>query len=282
MLGGLHHEYRLELPSPRAMVARLDRRLDLLKTDSCDRPVRHQSLRHAVSWSYDLLTAGEQAMFRRLSVFVGGCSLNDAACCAMRLPTIPVTSLEECAALVDHSLVRREDAADGSPRLTMLETIREFGLERLREAGEATNARRAHAAGFLAFAERAEPALTGPDQAAWFDRLELEHDNLRTALSWAVDVGDVDLALRLGKSLWRFWVARGHLREGRERLARLLAMPGADARTLLRRGSSTVRPRWFTGAQISTARVSWPRRVWPLRASMGIGRSSPFANRHLQ
>ena len=86
--------------------------------------------------------------------------------------------------------MRREDAADGSPRLTMLETIREFGLERLCDAGEATNARCAHAARFLAFAERAEPALTGPDQAAWFDRLELEHDNLRTALSWAVDVGE--------------------------------------------------------------------------------------------
>jgi predicted ATPase len=225
---------RVKLFSPRALLARLDRRLDLLKTDSCDRPVRHQSLRHAVSWSYDLLKAGEQAMFRRLSVFVGGCSLNDAAMLLDAAPDDTGDMLEECAALVDHSLVRREDAADGSPRLTMLETIREFGLERLRDAGEATHARRAHAAGFLAFAERAEPALTGPDQAAWFDRLELEHDNLRTALSWAVDVGDVDLALRLGKSLWRFWVARGHLREGRERLARLLAMPGADARTPLR------------------------------------------------
>ena len=235
---------RVKLFSPRAMLARLDRRLDLLKTDSCDRPVRHQSLRHAVSWSYDLLKAGEQAMFRRLSVFVGGCSLNDAAMLRDAAPDDSGDMLEECAALVDHSLVRREDAADGSPRLTMLETIREFGLERLRAAGEATNARRAHAVGFLAFAERAEPALTGPDQAAWFDRLELEHDNLRTALSWAVDVGDVDLALRLGKSLWRFWLARGHLREGRERLARLLAMPGAAARTLLRaqvlHGASTL------------------------------------------
>jgi non-specific serine/threonine protein kinase len=225
---------RVKLFSPRAMLARLDRRLDLLKTDSGDRPVRHQSLRHAVSWSYDLLTAGEQAVFRRLSVFVGGCSLGDAALLLDAPPGDTGDTLEECAALVDHSLVRREDAADGSPRLTMLETIREFGLERLREAGEATNARRAHAAGFLALAERAEPALTGPDQAAWFDRLELEHDNLRTALSWAVDVGEVDLALRFGKSLWRFWVARSHLREGRERLARLLAMPGAGARTLLR------------------------------------------------
>jgi non-specific serine/threonine protein kinase len=225
---------RVKLFSPRAMLARLDRRLELLKADSRDRPERHQSLRQAVAWSYDLLTPGQQAMFRRLSVFVGGCSLNDAATLLDSAPDDTGETLEECAALVDHSLVRREDAADGSPRLTMLETIREFGLERLREAGEATNARRAHAAGFLALAERAEPALTGPDQAAWFDRLEMEHDNLRTALSWAVYGCDVDLALRLGKSLWRFWVARGHLREGRERLARLLAMPGADARTLLR------------------------------------------------
>ena len=130
--------------------------------------------------------------------------------------------------------MRREDAADGSPRLTMLETIVRVdssgcakpGRRRMRDVRTPRVPRHSQ--------NRAEPALTGPDQAAWFDRLELEHDNLRTALSWAVDVGDVDLALRLGKSLWRFWVARGHLREGRERLARLLAMPGADARTLLR------------------------------------------------
>jgi tetratricopeptide (TPR) repeat protein len=142
--------------------------------------------------------------------------------------------VDGCTALLDHSLVVQEEGPDGLPRLKMLETIREFACERLQASGVAQVACRAHAERFLALAERSEPHATGPDQGTWFDRLDLEHDNLRAALSWAQTNGERDIALRLGSALWRFWAARGHLREGRTRLEELLAMSGGEQSTLLR------------------------------------------------
>jgi non-specific serine/threonine protein kinase len=224
---------RVKLFSPTAMLPRLERPLDLLNTGTRDRPARHQSLRHAIAWSYDLLTEDHQALFRWLGVFSGGCGLDDATrVVGAHRPDIDV--IDGCAALVDHSLIVREDGPDGLPRVRMLETIREFALERLDATGEAHVANRAHAEHYLALAEEAEPHLTRPDQAIWLDRLQLEHDNLRAALYWTQTQAQTGLALRLGVALWRFWAVRGHLREGHERLARLLAMPGADEPTLLR------------------------------------------------
>jgi predicted ATPase len=225
---------RVKLFSPRAMLARLDRRFELLGAGGPDRPARHQNLRQALAWSYDLLTPDEQWLFRQLSVFVGGCGFDNIAALSRALGRGDTGVIDGCMALIDHSLVVREDDPDGMPRLRMLDTIREFALHSLGGAGEAQRARTAHADLFLALSELAEPHLTGPDQAAWFDRLEIEHDNLRAALSWTQADGDLDRALRLGCALWRFWVARGHLREGRDRLQRLLALPGAEERTLLR------------------------------------------------
>ena len=181
-----------------------------------------------------MLTADEQTLFRRLSVFVGGCGLDETAALSQALGPGEGDVLDGCTGLIDHSLVFREDGPDGLPRLRMLETIREFACERLEASGEAVLARRAHAELFLALAEQSEPHLTGPDQAVWFDRLEVEHDNLRAALSWGQTSGDRDIALRLGSGLWRFWAARGHLREGRQRLEQLLAMHDVERRTLLR------------------------------------------------
>src|SRR5690606_20227379 len=162
--------------------------------------------RQAIAWSFDLLTAGEQALFRRLAVFAGSGSLEDATAiceaCGSR------DALDACEALVDHSLLVREDDSDGAPRVRMLEAIRGFALERLHEAGEAPAARRAHALRFLDLAETAAPPLTGPEQAVWLDRLELEHDNLRAAITWAAAVREVEIALRFGAALWRFWAAR--------------------------------------------------------------------------
>jgi predicted ATPase len=225
---------RAKLFSPTAMLRRLERPLDLLNVGTRDRPPRHQSLRHAIAWSYDLLTEDQQALFRWLGVFSGGCGLDDATgvVAARRPDTGDV--IDACAALMDHSMIVREDGPESLPRVRMLETIREFALERLDATAEAHVARRAHAEHYLALAEEAEPHLTRPDQAVWLDRLQLEHDNLRAALSWAQAQGQTSMALRLGVALWRFWAVRGHLREGHERLTRLLAMPGADQPTLLR------------------------------------------------
>jgi non-specific serine/threonine protein kinase len=224
---------RVKLFSPRAMLARLDRRFELLTSGGRDRPPRHQSLRQALAWSHDLLTTAQQTLFHRLAVFAGGCAFEEITTLSRALGSGEAEVVDGCTALLDHSLVVRDDGPDGMPRLRMLETIREFAFERLQASGEAHRACLAHAERFLALAERSEPYATGPDQAAWFDRLELEHDNLRAALSWAQTNGRRDIALGLGSALWRFWVARGHLREGRERLEQLLAMSGGERSTLL-------------------------------------------------
>jgi non-specific serine/threonine protein kinase len=176
-------------------------------------------MRNAIAWSYDLLPVEEQTHFRRLSVFVGGFSTEAAeAVCGSR----PV-SLDS---LVAKSLVTRSEGDDGE-RFGMLETIREFGVAALAASGEEGPAREAHAAYVLTLAERAEPQLTGPEQRAWFERLDVEHDNLRAAMDWALDRGRSDVALRLSAALWRFWSARGYAGEGRIWLDRALRVPDA-------------------------------------------------------
>jgi tetratricopeptide (TPR) repeat protein len=135
------------------------------------------------------------------------------------------------ASLVDQSLVRREEGAHGEPRFMLLETIREFALERLAK-DDLDEYRRRHAAHYLAVAEAAEPELTASPEAG--DRIGEDHDNFRASLSWAIETGDADLGLRLGFALWRFWQQRAHLREGRDWFDRLLAIPGADLRTAAR------------------------------------------------
>ncbi len=217
---------RVKLFAPRAMLARLEDRFELLKGGPRDLPARHQTLREAVAWSYDLLDEAEQRLFRCMAVFVGGATLaaieavSDAA---------PGAVLDGVAALVDHSLVRQDEDGTGEPRFLMLETIRAYGRERLSAAGELEATRARHAAYFRDFAEHAAEKLTGADQTRWLDRLEEDHGNLRAALRWAVDRSAPDVALRLGAALWRFWIARGHLMEGRQWLDRLYALPAADA-----------------------------------------------------
>jgi tetratricopeptide (TPR) repeat protein len=199
-----------------------------------DLPARQQTLRGAIAWSYDLLDAAERSLFRRLSAFVGGWTLAAAETVCDAAGELGLDVVEGVAALVDRSLLRREDRTADEPRFGMLETIREYGLEQLEACGEAAEIRRRHAAHYLALAEAAEPELTGPRQAAWLDRLEAEHDNLRAALRWAVEQGEAELGLRLGGALWRFWYVRGYLTEGRERLAELLAAAGAPGQTAAR------------------------------------------------
>jgi predicted ATPase/DNA-binding XRE family transcriptional regulator len=218
---------RTRLLPPAALLARLDQRLPLLTGGPRDVPIRQQTLRAAIEWSYGLLDTSEQRLFRRLAVFVGGCTLRAAEAVCAEVERGELTFLAGVSALVDWSLLRSGEPAprreDGEPRLIMLETIREYALEQLQARGEADGIQRAHAMHFLALAEQAATKLSGAQQAEWLNRLATEYDNLRAALRWALDHGEVERAFRLGGALWRFWYLRGYLSEGRRWLEEALA-----------------------------------------------------------
>jgi predicted ATPase/class 3 adenylate cyclase len=226
---------RVNVLSPPALLARLEHRLSVLTGGPRDLPTRQQTLRQAIAWSYDLLTPGEQLVYRRLAMFIGGCTLTAAeAVVGGGRPDPRVDVINGVASLVDKSLLRQEEK-DGELRFKMLETLREYALECLTAAGEADRFERVHADYYLEFAEQAEPGLhEGWRQAEWLDRLREDHDNLRAALSWFVRHGPVDHGLRLGGALRRFWRSRGYLTEGREWTSMLLALPAAPTRTAAR------------------------------------------------
>jgi predicted ATPase len=214
---------RLRLLDPDALRSRLDHRLQLLTGGARDLPGRQQTLPSTIAWSYDLLDEDERALFCAMSVFSGGASLDAAASVCLR-----DCSILDCAeSLVSKSLLRSAVEVPGDLRVTMLETTREFGLEQLAWAGELEACRRRHASYFLALAERAEPELWGPDAALWHARLELEQDNLRTVLDWALSASadpDRVLGVRLAAALVRFWWTRSHHTEGLQWLVRALAV----------------------------------------------------------
>ena len=217
---------RIKMLSPSAMQARLESRLQLLTGGARDLPVRQQTLRGAIDWSYDLLSPSEQMLFRRLSVFVSGCGLEAVEAVCNTKQDLELDTLDGMASLVDKSLLRQVERAEGESRFVMLDTIREYSLERLAESGEEAAIRRAHAAYYLVLAE--EGASRGADavQGEWLDLFEKEHDNSRAALDWLTQTGNTDWGLRLGLGLFRFWETRDHLTEGRGRLARLLSLEG--------------------------------------------------------
>jgi predicted ATPase/class 3 adenylate cyclase len=220
----------VKLLPPRAILDRLERRLEMPTGGSVDLPARQRTLREAIGWSYDLLDEAHRAASRRLSVFVGGWTLQTAE--AVARPDQPGSDLlEVLGALVDKSLVIRLASEDDALRFGMLETIRTFGVERLEASGEAAAARDRHLACFLEATEAAEPHLRGIDQKRWLDDLEREHDNLRAALRWAISSERASDGLRLVAALWRFWHLRGHLAEGRDWADEVLALPAASART---------------------------------------------------
>jgi predicted ATPase/DNA-binding CsgD family transcriptional regulator len=211
---------RIKLLPPQALLTRLSQRLQLLTGEARDAPTRQQTLRNTIKWSYDLLNADEQRLFRWLSVFVGGCTLEaiEAACAARDTETGGVSALDVVASLLDKSLLQQTEQEEGRPRLLMLETIREFGLECLRESGEMEAIQKAHADYYLGLAEEAEPEVRSAQSALWLERLEREHDNLRAAMQWLLDQdGDMQrkqMALRLGATLDLFWNLRGPFSEG--------------------------------------------------------------------
>ncbi len=213
---------RVRVLSVEEIAARLNHRFALLVGGSRAARPRQRTLRALVDWSHDLLSEPERVLFRRLAVFAGGWTLEAAeAICARDESGETVSTLDLLTGLVDRSLVVAEELG-GEIRYRLLETLREYALERLQESGEELTLRRRHLEWVLALAERAAAEQYGPDQVSWLDRLELDHDNLRAALRWSAEAGDVEMGFRLGAALWHFWAARGHANEGRGRLAALV------------------------------------------------------------
>jgi predicted ATPase/class 3 adenylate cyclase len=215
---------RVRILTPEAMLARLGDRMGLLSRGSRDLPARQQTLRQAIAWSHDLLSDHERRLFARLGAFSGGWALQEAESVGGPAEDLGMDVMGGQESLADKNLVTVK-AEGGESRFGMLETIREFALERLEESGESEAIRRRHADAFLALAERAEPNLTHRESKRWLDRLEMEHDNIRAALQWAIEHGEARVALALVGSLWRFWQIRGHLQEGRSFADRAVAMP---------------------------------------------------------
>jgi predicted ATPase len=215
---------RSKVLAPPALLARLGHRLRLLTGGPNDAPARLQTMRDAIAWSHDLLAPEDKKLFRRLAVFVGGCTIEAVEAVVVADADPQVDGLEGVTSLVDRSLLQQADGTDGEPRFVMLETVREFALELLEESGEEVEVRRRHATWCLRLAANAGPDLYGgPEQIRWLDRLEAEHDNLRAALEWAERTGTSETGLRLVGALYWFWYVRGHLSEGRRWLERALA-----------------------------------------------------------
>jgi predicted ATPase len=221
---------RAKLLSPHAMLARLENRLQLLTGGARDLPAHKQTMRKTIQWSYELLDDEEKKLFRRLAVFVGGCSLEAAESVCTGTGDLPIDVFDGLTSLVDKSLLYLKEPKTDESRFLMLETIKEYGLEQLTKSGESDALQQLHAEYFLSLAEEAEPKIWGREEAAWFDQLEQEHDNLRKALEWSFTrEKEAELGLKLAGTLWRFWWARGHLREGSEWLEKALSRAGSSA-----------------------------------------------------
>jgi len=216
---------RLATLSVNDVATRLDDCFGLLTGGNRTALPRQQTLRATMEWSYGLLSAEEQRLLRRLSIFAGGYAGEAAAAVCGEEGAPGVAVLDLLGGLVGKSLVGLEES-NGAGRYRLLETVRQYGWERLEESGEAQETRHKHAAYYLALAEEAEPALTGPDQGRWLQRLDREYDNLRAALRRSRDSGEHEIGLRLAAALWRFWYVRGRQSEGRRWLENLLAVNG--------------------------------------------------------
>lgn len=221
--------------SPAALLKQLSdgasRPLQLLSGGPRDVQRRQQTISATIDWSYHLLDAGEQQLFRHLALFAGGCTLDAVdAICRLR-PRSSSYVLDLLSSLADKHLLQIGEMPAGEPRFWLLHVMREYGRERLQRLGEMPQMQERHARYYLEVAEEAEPELTGPQQAHWLNRLEREHDNFRAALRWALEADRAQIGLRMANALWRFWLYRNHSREGRQWLEEMLALDhGASAR----------------------------------------------------
>jgi predicted ATPase len=228
---------RVKFFSPQALFARLEHGLAVLTGGARDLPARQQTLRGAIAWSYNLLLPEEQQLFRRLAVFVNGCSWEATNEVCRAAGELVIDTLDGLLSLVDKSLLRQQESAEGEPRFWMLQTLREFGLEILTSTGEIELTRQGHADYYLRLAEAAEPHVRGPEQTRWFTQLEQEYENLRAAVTFLLERARVqtgrsegqmyaEQAMRLCAALYWFWVIRGYVREGRAFLEQALAERG--------------------------------------------------------
>jgi predicted ATPase/DNA-binding CsgD family transcriptional regulator len=241
---------RTNVLPPAALLARLERRLPLLTGGTRDAPARQRTMRGAIGWSYDLLLPSEQQFLRRLAVFVGGFNLEAAAAVATAPAGTDVDLLDRVTALVEQSLVRPIGGPDDEPRFTMLETLREFGLDELAATGEMEATSAAHAAWHLEFGERALARLDVVLDPAVLDRLDADRPNFRAAFGWLIDHGEGDASLRLALALWPLWYVRGPLAEGRAWFDRALALD--DAPTALR-AEALFSAAWLANEQADNA-----------------------------
>jgi predicted ATPase len=222
---------RVKILPPAAILGRLYNSLDLLTTGYRDLPARHQTLRSTIDWSHGLLSTAEQLLFRRLSVFAGGCTLEsaEAVCDAGR--DLGISVLDGVSSLVSQNLLQRGEQQREDARFTMMQTIREYAVEKLAAAGEVGFTRRAHAAYCLVLAEEGAAQTSEEDRASWLAVWDSEHDNLRDALDWLIQTDSGAWALRLANALFPFWQRREHFAEGRERLEAVLRLRTAASLT---------------------------------------------------
>ena len=205
---------RIKLFAPQALLKGLNHRLAFLAQKNAGGSPRHQTLRNAIDWSYQLLSPEEQTLFIRLGVFAGGCTLEaiETVCNCDGGGSVP--TLEQLASLVDKSMLQHEVRPDGEPRFILLETLREYALEQLDASGQTEMVHRNHMAYYLHWVEAIEPGPKDPNLGVWMNRLEEEHDNIRLALEWALAHGEQPNAQRIAGAIWRFWQIHGHVEEG--------------------------------------------------------------------
>jgi predicted ATPase/DNA-binding CsgD family transcriptional regulator len=218
---------RIKLLSPDALLTRLEHQLAVLTCRNQDAPLRQQTLRNTITWSYNLLTSAEQALFRRLSIFVGSFTLETAEAVCNATGALPVTVLDGVTSLLDKNLLQHIEEEGREPRISMLTMIREYGLEALEASGEMEHCQVAHADYYLRLSELAEPALLQFTQVRWKELLDREYANLRAALNFLLQRGDVETALRMAVALRQFWLLDGYLSEGRRFIEQGLAASNA-------------------------------------------------------
>jgi predicted ATPase/class 3 adenylate cyclase len=252
---------RVKVLPPEAMLSRLSTRLPILTGGARNLPARQQTLRGAIAWSYELLSENDQVLFRRMAVFSGGATLDavHAVAADHERPFDVLEVLDGIERLVDHSLLRQDEEA-GEPRFSMFETIREYGLERLDQAGESDEARRLHAEWVRALVSEYRHDMDSLEFADWLTRVDAEQDNLRSALAWAL-AHDATLAMRIAGYAGRFWQWRSHFREGHAWVERVLAVdqscvPTEDLARTMRVSGIFLEAAGDLGASIDRARMA--------------------------
>jgi predicted ATPase len=225
---------RTRLITPRAILARIGERLKLLTGGARDLPGRQQTLRRTLDWSYELLSAEEQALIRRVAVFAGSFTIEQAEAVADPFSRLDLAIEDGIGSLVDKSLLVRRGDEDGEPRFAMLGVVRDYAAEQLAASGEEEETRKAHAAYYVVLAEEGAQALRTGESALWLSRLAREHDNLRAAIEWTTSSGRIDWGMRIAVGIFPFWERSEHLSEGRRRLDALLSDPRAGGDDLLR------------------------------------------------